>query len=91
METVANIRVLSRHGANQYAGYRLKQARQYLGYSLEDVAHHLNVDQSFIRGVESGSRGVDEATLMKFSDLYDRPYEWLTEVLQRWEKEDEES
>ena len=83
MEGVSNTTVPSRQSVTGYAGSRLKQARQYLGYSPDDVARQLHLDPSFILGVESGGRGVDEATLMKFSELYDRPYDWLSEGLLR--------
>lgn len=91
MEPVSNIPVSSPRGVTGYAGSRLKQARQYLGYSPDDVARQLDLDQSFILGVESGSGGVDEATLMKFSELYDRPSDWLSEGLLGSDDLDEDS
>lgn len=90
-EPVSKTLVLSPQGVTGDAGSRLKEARQYLGYSPDDVARQLNVDPSFILGVESGSGGVDEATLMKFSELYDRPYDWLSEGLVRWDSLDQDS
>ena len=41
--------------------------------------------------MESGGRGVDEATLMKFSELYDRPCDWLSDGLLRRDDLDEDS
>ena len=91
MEPGSNTPVPSQQGATGYAGSRLKQARQYLGYSPDDVARQLELDQSFILGLESGSGGVDEATLRKFSQLYDRPYDWLSEGLLPSDDLDEDS
>ena len=90
MEPVSNTSVDTQQGVPGYTDSRLKQARQFLGYSADDVARHLNLDQSFILGVESGG-GVDEATLLKFSELYERPCDWLSEGLLSGDDLDEDS
>ena len=79
MVTVSNFYEPFQHSFGGQVVSRLKQARLYLGFSTVEVAQKLDLNESFLVGIENGTRKVAESTMMKLSELYDRPYDWLNE------------
>lgn len=91
MEETISFHEPSQRGIDGQVDSRLRRARKFLGYSKKDVARILDLNQSFLDSIESGSRRVDEMTMQRLSDLYDRSYDWLTHNSQFGDNVEEES
>lgn len=79
MEPTSNHRVSFDTRLAGPTGSRYSQAREYLGYSSERIAQRLDINHSLLLDIERGTKQAIEDMLGKFSTIYGRPIEWLSE------------
>ncbi len=52
---------------NRQLGQRIQQARRAKSWTQEDLAHHANLDFSYINQLENGKRNPSLATIYKIA------------------------
>jgi transcriptional regulator with XRE-family HTH domain len=52
---------------NRQLGQRIQEARRVKGWTQEDLAHHANLDFSYINQLENGKRNPSLATIHKIA------------------------
>lgn len=60
-------------------GERVRRRRRELGLRQADLAERLGLDDSTVRAIESGRRGVSLDTLVALANALDVPAGWLVE------------